>query len=168
MRKAVHFILTGGTIEKAYDPSAEKPEFLYESILPAYFADIIKTQSAVSFETLCQIDSADMTDDVRAKIVAAVERATAKHIVIVHGTSTMADTLDYMDEHLNASDKTVVLTGAMIPLKEFAMSDGGFNLGYALAAAQMSAPGIYLAMNASLFLPSTVTKDVKIGRFVDL
>lgn len=165
MSNRIHFILTGGTIEKSYDPSAEKPEFLYESLLPEYLEARIKSHMDVSFETLCQIDSAQMSDEIRADIAAAILRAPSNHIVIMHGTSTMAHTLDYLAEHLGDTDKTVILSGAMIPLREFAMSDAGFNMGFAMASAQHAPAGVYLAMNATLFKPGTVTKDIVAGRF---
>jgi L-asparaginase len=63
-------------------------------------------------------------------------------------------------------DKTVILTGAMYPLKEFAMSDAGFNLGFALAQAQTLPKGVYICMNAQTFIAGEVTKDTKVARFV--
>jgi len=48
------------------------------------------------------------------------------------------------------TDKTIVLTGAMVPYK-FGSSDGLFNLGSALAFAQTLAPGVYVAMNGRCF-----------------
>ncbi|MGH1456601.1 MAG: asparaginase domain-containing protein [Alphaproteobacteria bacterium] len=161
----IHFILTGGTIEKSYDPTTEKPEFRHLSILPDYFDSIIKTYPDLTFETLAQIDSLDMTDDLRSKIVKAVQKSAAKHIIIVHGTSTMPQTAEYLAKHLGEHGKTIILTGAMIPLKEFAMSDAGFNLGYAMAKAEDTPSGVYIAMNAHLFPAGSVTKNTEIGRF---
>lgn len=162
----LHIILTGGTIEKAYDPRTEKPEFRYESIVPSYFKDIIKPYTDIEFEVVCQIDSSQMQDDMRAKITDAVKRSDHDSILIIHGTSTMPETARYLEEHLGESGKkTIVLTGAMIPLKEFAMSDAGFNMGYAIAQAKNAPAGIYIAMNANLFKASDVSKNVSLGRF---
>ena len=49
-------------------------------------------------------------------------------------------------------DKTIVLTGAMIPYA-FGSSDGLFNLGSALAFVQLLPPGVYVAMNGR-YLPA--------------
>ena len=161
----IHIILTGGTIEKSYDPLTEKPEFRSQSIIPDYLKDVIKAYPYLTYETVSQIDSVHMNDDVRADIAKVIEQTSIKRIIIVHGTSTMEHTARYLEQNLESSDKTIILTGAMIPLKEFAMSDGGFNLGYAIAQAQTTESGIYLTMNARLFEAGNVAKNTGIGRF---
>lgn len=165
MSDRVQFILTGGTIEKAYDPTTEKPEFRHGSIVPEYLNNIVKLYPHVNFEEISQIDSLDMTDEIRERIVRSIEKSDCERVVIVHGTSTMSDTAEYLSRHLTSRQKTVILTGAMIPLKEFAMSDAGFNLGYALAKVQDTPGGVYLAMNAKLFAAGQVQKNTSIGRF---
>jgi len=62
------------------------------------------------------------------------------------------------------ADKTIVLTGAMIPYK-FGSSDGLFNLGSALAFAQTLPPGGYVAMNGRYFAGNRVRKNRKTGMF---
>lgn len=161
----IHIILTGGTIEKTYDPLTEKPEFQQSSILPDYLQNIIKSYPDLIFEVISQIDSMEMNEIIRSDIAQAVDCSLARSVIIVHGTSTMEGTAQYLAQNLKNMDKTIVLTGAMIPLKEFAMSDGGFNLGYAMAQAQNAAAGIYVSMNARLFDALDVTKDTRIGRF---
>jgi L-asparaginase len=61
-------------------------------------------------------------------------------------------------------DKTIVLTGAMIPYK-FGSSDGLFNLGSALAFAQTLPPGVYVAMNGRCFAWNRVRKNRQTGMF---
>jgi L-asparaginase len=58
----------------------------------------------------------------------------------------------------------VVLTGAMVPYK-FGSSDGLFNLGSALAFAQVLPHGIYIAMNGRYFIWDAVSKNRAIGVF---
>lgn len=168
MADHIHVILTGGTIEKAYDPLTEKPEFKHRSVVPDYIYAVVQAYPDMTFETLYQIDSFDMNPQRRESIKQAIERSDSKKILIIHGTSTMAETAQYLDENFKDTDKTIILTGSMIPLKEFAMSDGGFNLGYALARLETEKAGIYLAMNAKLFAPNDVTKNTGIGRFETL
>lgn len=165
MGDAIHIILTGGTIEKAYDPLTEKPEFKKQSIIPDYCKRIIQAYPDLTFETISQIDSVHMTEEVRSNIFNAIQNAPCQKILVIHGTLTMPDTARYLVDHLKNTDKTVILTGAMIPLKEFAMSDGGFNLGYAIASVQSASAGVYLAMNATLFGAKDVLKNTEIGRF---
>jgi L-asparaginase/Glu-tRNA(Gln) amidotransferase subunit D len=57
-----------------------------------------------------------------------------------------------------ALDKTIVLTGAMIPYS-IANSDALFNLGFATAAAQTLPAGVYVAMNGRVFAWDKVTKN---------
>jgi L-asparaginase len=62
------------------------------------------------------------------------------------------------------TDKTVLLTGAMIPYA-FGSSDGLFNLGSALSFAQVLPPGVYVAMNGRFFPADRVRKDRAEGVF---
>ena len=64
-------------------------------------------------------------------------------------------------------NKTVVLTGAMIPIK-FGSSDGLFNLGSALAFAQTLDPGVYVAMNGRYFHWDNVRKNKESGVFEEI
>ncbi len=161
----IHIILTGGTIEKSYDPLTEKPEFKSKSIVPEYMRYVVKAYPEITYEAVAQLDSLDMTEAVQGDIVTSIEKSTARRVIIVHGTSTMANTAQYLVENLPQTDKTIILTGAMIPLKEFAMSDAGFNLGYAIAQVKYAQSGIYVAMNARLFKAGTVVKNIGVGRF---
>jgi L-asparaginase len=63
--------------------------------------------------------------------------------------------------------KTIVLTGAMIPIK-FGSSDGLFNLGSALAFVQSLPPGVYVAMNGRYFNWNNVRKNKQTGVFEEL
>mgnify|MGYP001562031140 FL=1 len=64
-------------------------------------------------------------------------------------------------------DKTIVLTGAMIPYK-FGSSDGLFNLGSALGFVQTLPSGIYVAMNGKCFAWDNVRKNRKTGQFEEI
>jgi len=61
-------------------------------------------------------------------------------------------------------NKTIVLTGAMIPYK-FGSSDGLFNIGGALAFAQSLRHGVYVAMNGRYFHWDKVQKNKETGVF---
>jgi L-asparaginase len=65
------------------------------------------------------------------------------------------------------ADKTVVLTGAMVPYA-FGSSDGMFNLGSALSFAQVLPPGVYVAMNGRYFRWDGVRKNTKTGVFEEI
>ena len=70
-------------------------------------------------------------------------------------------------DKLKKLEKTIVLTGAMIPYK-FGSSDGLFNFGGALAFAQSLSHGVYIAMNGRYFDWDKVEKNKKTGVFEEL
>ncbi len=116
----------------------------------------------VALEVLPLLDSLDMQDADRARVLASCQAAPEQAIVIVHGTDTMRETAAVLGAA--ALGKTVVLTGAMIPYA-IAHSDALFNLGCATAAAQLLQPGVYVAMNGQVFTWDNVTKNRAAGVF---
>lgn len=95
-------------------------------------------------ETVLQVDSLDMQASHRERVLAACRAAAEKALVVVHGTDTMSETAAVLGPHFGVApllDKTVVLTGAMVPAAVDA-SDAFFNLGFACACAQTLSPGV--------------------------
>ncbi|MFL5809655.1 MAG: asparaginase domain-containing protein, partial [Flavisolibacter sp.] len=115
--------------------------------------------------TLMMIDSLEMTDDDRDLIAEHCIKSPEDKIIITHGTDTMADTAKVLAGRI--SDKTIVITGAMIPYK-FGSSDGLFNLGSALAFVQTLPYGVYVAMNGRFFHANNVRKNKLTGEFEEL
>ncbi|MFX5956574.1 asparaginase domain-containing protein, partial [Acinetobacter baumannii] len=93
--------------------------------------------------TLRLLDSLEMQDTDRQRVLEACQASVQQAIVIIHGTDTMQQTAQVLGQAL--TDKTVVLTGAMIPY-EIANSDAFFNFGFACGVAQVLPPGVYVAM----------------------
>jgi L-asparaginase len=83
-------------------------------------------------------------------------------ILITQGTDTMTETAKSLSV---IADKTIVLTGAVAPAR-FSESDASFNLGMAFAAAHLAQPGIYIAINGSVFRGDGVVKDRDLGGFI--
>ena len=77
----------------------------------------------------------------------------------------MEETAKMLEKEIK--NKTIILTGAMIPIK-FGSSDGLFNLGSALAFAQALPPGIYVAMNGRYFNGNNVRKNKLTGIFEEI
>ena len=157
---SLRIIATGGTFDKSYDPLTGALVFV-DSILPTAIARARVTLS-VSFEPLLALDSLDMNDTHRAQILSACERSPENNIVIIHGTDTMRETAQVIGAA--GLKKTVVLAGAMVPYR-IESSDALFNLGFAFAAAQLSAPGVFVAMNGQLFAWDRVQKNKTAGVF---
>ena len=62
-------------------------------------------------------------------------------------------------------DKTVVITGALIPYEFGSSSDGFFNLGCALSFVQTFEKGVYIAMHGKYFNWNEVKKNKEKGVF---
>jgi L-asparaginase len=106
-----------------------------------------------------------MTEGDRARIVTRCVECAEREIVVTHGTDTMVETARALAA--GVTEKTVVLTGAMIPYA-FGSSDGLFNLGSALSFAQVLPTGVYIAMNGQCFPWDRVRKNKEAGVFESL
>jgi len=62
-------------------------------------------------------------------------------------------------------NKTIVLTGAMIPYAFGSSSDGFFNLGSALSFVQTLKNGVYISINGQYFDFDKVRKNIDKGYF---
>jgi L-asparaginase len=124
-----------------------------------------RNKVSVEIRTLMMIDSLQMSDEDRELIVHQCKHCNENQIVITHGTDTMEDTAKVLA--LAMLNKTIILTGAMIPIK-FGSSDGLFNLGSALAFAQSLPLGVYVAMNGRFFNWDNVRKNKLTGIFEEL
>ncbi|NRR33371.1 asparaginase [Oxalobacteraceae bacterium] len=160
---SLRILATGGTFDKHYDELTGKLGFA-DSHVPAVLARCRLTVD-VALEQLPLMDSLDMGDADRARILASCQAAGEKAIVIIHGTDTMPQTAAVLGAAGLSS--TVVLTGAMIPYA-IDNSDALFNLGFACGVAQTLAPGVYVAMNGKIFAWDNVQKNRAAGVFQPL
>lgn len=156
----LRIIATGGTFDKHYNELDGTLGFA-DSHLPAAIARA-RITAPVELELLPLLDSLDMGDADRSRVLAACQAAPERAIVIVHGTDTMKETAAVLGPAV--LDKTIVFTGAMIPY-EIDNSDALFNLGFACGVAQALAPGVYVAMNGRIFAWDNVQKNRAAGVF---
>lgn len=150
---------TGGTIDKVYFDA------LSEFQIGDPMVGQILSDAGVSFdyeiESLMKKDSLEITDADRELIRTKVMASDAQHILITHGTDTMAQTASVLSD---LADKTIVLTGAMQPAR-FRDTDAIFNVGFAAASVQTLPAGVYLAMNGQVFEAGKVQKNRDAQRF---
>ena len=160
MDKGIKVFITGGTFDKEYNELNGslyfKETHLHEML------DLGRSRLDLSIETLMMKDSLDFVDADRLAIAAACNNCINNKILITHGTDTMTITAEYLLKQ--CKEKTIVLTGAMVPYK-FGSSDGLFNLGSALAFVQVLKPGVYIAMNGKIFEADKVKKNTDKGEF---
>ena len=156
----IAILVCGGTFDKKYDEITGR--LFFKDTHVAEMLRLGRSRVAVTVETLMMIDSLEMTDADRARIADRCRRCAESRIVITHGTDTMVETA--ADIARLVHDKTVVLTGAMIPYA-FGSSDGLFNLGSAVSFAQALPAGVYVAMNGTAFPWNDVRKNRDSGFF---
>ena len=159
----IKIFVTGGTFDKDYD---EKNGRLY--FKKTHMNEILalgRSKVEVNIETLMMLDSLDMKEKDRRKIVEKCTATIENQIVITHGTDTMTDTAKALGA--KKIKKTIVITGAMIPYK-FGTSDGLFNIASALAYVQTMPHGVYVAMNGRVFIYDKVIKNKDTGIFEEI
>jgi L-asparaginase len=157
---AIRVFVTGGTFDKEYN-ELTGTLFFQDTHVPEMLR-LGRCLLDVELRTLMMVDSLEMTDDDRAIIAEHCRNAPESRIVITHGTDTMVETAVRLGREI--TDKTIVLTGAMVPYK-FGSSDGLFNLGAALAFVQTLPAGVYIAMNGRWFRWDRVRKNRERGVF---
>jgi L-asparaginase len=159
--KKIRILVTGGTFDKKYDELTGRL-FFRDTHIPEMLR-LGRCRLDVSIETVMMIDSLELNDDGRARIVDRARQSAETAILVTHGTDTMVETARAIAD-ASLPDKTVVLTGAMVPYA-FGSSDGLFNLGSALSFVQVLPPGVYIAMNGQHFPWDVVRKNRSTGSF---
>lgn len=159
----IRLFITGGTIDKSYNMQNGELHFV-DSHIPSMLTEG-RCHADYSLDKIMLKDSLDMTDSDRLEILNACLQADESKIVITHGTDTMVQTAQLLADHID--DKTVVLTGAMVPYV-FKKSDSLFNLGSAMSAVQCLPYGVYITMNGKVFSADNVVKNREEGVFETL
>ena len=144
---------TGGTIDKQYFDATSQYQ-ISDSFVPRMLG-LARVMHPFECRELLHKDSLDLTDADRALILQTIRTSGFTRIVITHGTDTMTQTAQVLRA---VEGKTMVLTGALAPAR-FNETDAPFNLGMAFAAAQIAPPGVYIAMNGTIFHGDQVVKD---------
>jgi len=160
---SIKLFITGGTIDKQYNPLNGELVFV-KTHLPEILEQA-KNKVDIELEVLMLKDSLDMNDNDRATILEKCKATKEERILITHGTDTMVETAQVLGKSI--SNKTIVLTGAMLPFS-FGKTDTLFNLGTALAAVQILSNGVFIAMGGKIFPWDNVRKNKEIGEFKNI
>lgn len=160
----IHVLITGGTIDSHWDPIKDTAVANEQSILPQ-FINRLNLPFECNFTTVCMKDSRAIADEDRSRMVQVIDESGSNRFLITHGTYTMAETGRYLMNNLKRRDVVVVLTGSFVPLTDIIRSDGGFNIGFAIAQLQHLDPGVYVVMNAQVFEADKVEKLIHEGKF---
>ncbi|MCH1517940.1 MAG: asparaginase [Flavobacteriaceae bacterium] len=157
----IQLIVTGGTFDKTYDHINGK--LFFERTHIPKMLERSRCKLPVHITPLLLKDSLAFTEDDLQQIEQACIVTASKSIVITHGTDTMVDTAKRLAKL--KLEKTILLTGAMIPYAFGSSSDGFFNLGCALAFSQTLPPDVYITMQGQFFKWNEVQKNKALGVF---
>ena len=159
----VRILITGGTIDKEYDPITGELTFA-KSHLPNMLNQV-RCKVRFVLEEIMLKDSLEMRVEDREEILKRCIPCSENRVIVTHGTDTMVETARVLGR--NVEGKTVVLVGAIIPYA-FGASDASFNLGCAFSAVQALQPGVYITMNGKIFPWDNVRKNKESGEFEEL
>jgi L-asparaginase len=157
---SIRVFVTGGTFDKEYDELRGTLDFRHTHVQEMLTRG--RCGLDVIVDVLMMVDSLDMSDAQRDQIVSACAACAESQIIITHGTDTLVETAHALAQ--GVTDKTVVLTGAMVPYV-FGSSDGLFNLGSAVSFVQTLPHGVYVVMNGKWFPWHDVRKNRARGVF---
>ncbi|MFY9100318.1 asparaginase domain-containing protein [Aliarcobacter cryaerophilus] len=163
-KSKITIINTGGTFNKRYNPLSGELDVPKDSLA---LDEIISYCYNIDFDVLNVIskDSLDMSDADREFIVKTIKNCKNENIIIVHGTDTIDLTASFIDE--NIKDKTIVLTGAMLPIS---INKIEATLNFASAIGFLNANiknGIYISMHGSVKNYKKLIKNREIGQFLE-
>lgn len=159
----IKILISGGTFDKEYNSLTGELSFKKSHVNE--MLRLGRSRLNIKIKTVMMKDSLSMTDVDRKKILKECQTCIENKILITHGTDTMTETAKLLGQHIK--DKTIILTGAMIPYA-FGSSDGLFNLGSALAFIQTLPPGVYISMNGKFFDWDNARKNKQTGLFEEI
>jgi len=165
MHNTIQVFVTGGTFDKEYNFITGQLFFKDTHLIKMF--ELGRSTLDLKVKTLMMVDSLEMTSKDREEIYEQCLETPTNKILITHGTDTMVQTATYLAGQ-NIEGKTIVLTGAMVPIAFGTSSDGFFNLGSALAFVQTLKAGVYIAMNGRYYYWNKVRKNKETGYFESL
>ena len=158
----------GGTIEFR-DPAYEKINDLMklDVSIDGYLKNLVKPHFTYDVKIVCEKDSREITKEDLNNLWTEIKSSKKENILITHGTFTMKDTAKFLENLLEKENikRKIIITGAMVPIVGFSISDAGFNLGFSLGSFNAVEYGVYLCMNGGIFKADEVEKNTDLLRF---
>ena len=155
----IRIFSTGGTID---DIDLANSSTRRTHIPTALKQARISSELVVTREVLMKKDSRAMTASDREHILSKCRACKEDKILITHGTFTIPETASYLGKTI--SNKTIVITGSMLPLSE-QNTDAMFNLGSAIVAVQFLPFGVYVVIHGLVFHWHNIKKESSKGGY---
>mmetsp|Transcript_5879 Transcript_5879/g.14724 ORF Transcript_5879/g.14724 Transcript_5879/m.14724 type:complete len:183 (+) Transcript_5879:104-652(+) len=171
----VHILTMGGTIDKDYPRLTAGYAFEFGDESAASRILNSHPNLGVSFDvtSICRKDSLEVTDQERDLLFDAISKILRKRskssqharIVITHGTDTLVETAQYIQERMKDDCAVIAFSGATKP-ERFIDSDASFNLGCAVGVTSICSPGsVVICMNGNVVPAEECVREVKSGLF---
>lgn len=156
-------INTGGTFNKAYNTVTGHLDIKSDN---SSLDTIIHHCHNIEFDihNIISKDSLDMNNIDRHLILQTIKEAKNNHIIVIHGTDTMNETASFLQGH--CEDKTVVITGAMMPMSMNEI-EATINFSQAIGFLNVKVPtGVYISMHGLVVEHQNIVKNKEIGKFL--
>jgi L-asparaginase len=166
-KHALQFLTLGGTIDK--DPLLPAPH-----VGASVITHILKAAQFTApwqLTEMCRKDSNDINSlDLETTLIALKDHCEqfTSPLILTCGTDRMADIARSLQPQLKNLQQAIIFTGAITPywIKNPKLEDAIFNIGFAMQAALLLKPGIYIAMHGEVFTLDHVHKDQQLQKFV--
>ena len=164
----------GGTIDSEWVAEHDTAETRSQSTVQDYLNWIAKRNgfAGVRSTILALKDSRQISLSDRKEFADKIVESPANRILLTSGTYLMPEIARPIAKHLLASSfankKRIIITGSLIPMKGFEMSDGGFNLGMSVALLgenKLPVPIVLAVINGQAIPAVNLEKDLTTATF---
>ena len=163
----IDIINTGGTFNKRYNPINGQLEV--DSSNRSIEKILHNTYGNIDFElySIINKDSLYFDDSDRQKLLETIVDCK-NDVIVIHGTDTIDQSCQYVDQNVDKIGKKVIFTGSMYPY--YLKSDEAtFNLATSIAAIKfVKDSDIYIAMHGIIDRYQHLQKDKNRGKFFNI
>ena len=152
---------TGGTFNKRYNPLSGELEVPVDNYAVESILESIK--ETYNLAGVMYKDSLEIDTDDRKMLASIIMESKDDTFVIIHGTDTMENTAEFLDEIFD--DRKIILVGAMKPY-EIEPLESTLNLGMAIGFSKsIGINGVYICMSGYIQLWNKLQKNRMKGTF---
>ena len=154
----IAIVLLGGTI--SYRKDKFDNQFIFNLVKQSRILDNYEIYNFFEGDSVALYENKEKIKEIIQKI----NNLNEHKILLLMGTDRMVQFGQKLKTQL--IDKTIIITGAMVPYENRITTDSIFNFGYALGSLiNVNDHGVFIAMNAKLFNPDLVVKNYKSKTF---
>ena len=153
---------TGGTFNKVYNQLNGKLDILKNNENIEKILNLSKIYDC-KVESILYKDSLDINKKDRDQIISYIKRSEFEKIIIIHGTDTIDKTAKEIKK--NILDKTIVLTGSMVPFSIDPIEATANLISAYSFVKYKNKKEIYIAMHGNIKKYNKIEKNRELGVF---